>query len=366
MGFDWASNSYPHFSDLEIDPAFGEFNFDNLHGGQPLNHLYTTSDSSGVSDTPSPASYEAGSDSMSSMPFAFQQPLHASSNGNMFQLESPTSSAHAFDNVNFAPRLDQELPLGRFMATSPVDSTKDLQPGASQKCVRQLSELSISLYEHSTTLPSQVGTDSVLDMADKSSKSYSDFNLDETFHLTQNLIDIYPAFVDILKRRQSSLATVKSNPPYTAQPAFEQSSILLILSCHLRLIEIYEELFPHMEVCISHKGQAFNTQQALNKSPFVRFGGFAPPSSSTVSMQMMFLVQLAKKLLDCATELSNVTQGLKDLEGKDEAAGGRTNLGAGSLDISLITSENVNGRASNMAQQLGTLRDLMLQMGIFA
>lgn len=354
LGLDWTSGSCPPFGELDVDSNF-DFMFGTLGSVHHFN--FSTSDSSGissgVSDTASPASYEA-SDGLPTMPFTFE-PMQA------FHLESPTTSIQAFDNVNFAPQMDHELPLGRFMATSPKSwesSSPELQPGADQKCMQRLSDLSIRLYEHSTTLPSHQLSDGKDKLQDSLAKAaYSEFNLDETFHLTQNLIDVYATFTDILKRQQGSISIPSG---------LDESSVLLISSCHLRLIKIYEELFPHMEVCIAQKSKTQSPQHSMAKISPSHLGGFQPSTSSNVSMQMMILVQLAKKLLDCSGDLSKVTQCLKEQDNKDDVIAARSGMSINSFDISVMTAQDVKGRAANMAQQLGTLQDLMLQMGIFA
>lgn len=207
------------------------------------------------------------------------------------------------------------------------DMYSDLRSTQSQ-LVRLLSDLSIRIYDHSTLMPPQSIHDPVPADGDMTSmQKYSKYSIDELFQLTQDLIDVYPSFLDALFGTQVSSASTPSSmtdnsgvsndtdtstppdPTYRAGPVraprgasrkapHDHSSILLILSVHLRLIEVYEELFKHMAVCMNHNGEMLTpAQKEVNMAaPQLRMGSYKPPPSSAIPMAMLLFVQFSSQL----------------------------------------------------------------------
>lgn len=159
------------------------------------------------------------------------------------------------------PRPDHGFPVATPSSESLKSDSKQevsrLPPKELSSCIRQLSELSIELFDHSLTVPPQ----SIHQLNphpidfDESPKSYSGFKLDDTFHLSQKLIDIYPILFKTSTRRKSTKLPKASyhwsgessrNTPDDPQvfidtfpsstlrlaPPLDQASILLLLSCH--------------------------------------------------------------------------------------------------------------------------------------
>jgi hypothetical protein len=269
-----------------------------------------------------------------------------------------------------------------------------LEPESESSCIRKLSQLSIDLFDHSHTIPPLSMYDSSSDNAQDDSiyfepqtcQDYSGYRVDETFRLTQNLVDIYPTFLSAFlphPMSQSSNASSTWSPDRmsntyfgTAQhsttdsskastlQALDHSSILLILSCHLRLISIYEALFTHMQLCFDQEGHVRTPQQEPFNVPQLKIGDFTPPPSAAIPMQMLLLVQFATRLsnyaVDLASEIGEPEQGTPQSESSNGNSSNET------LALTRAAAENVKSRASRMSQELSTMRIMMLQSGHFA
>lgn len=257
--------------------------------------------------------------------------------------------------------------------------------------VRLLSDLSVRIYDHSTLMPPQSIHDPVPADTDRSClQKYTKYSIDELFQLTQDLIDVYPSFLDALFGIQVSSASTPSsmtdssgisndtdtstspNPTSgagnmrsrgaTRKTPPDQSSILLILSVHLRLIGVYEELFKHMAVCMDHKGEMLTpAQREINMAaPQLRMGSYKPPPSSAIPMAMLLFVQFSSQLSNYAAELAAEIHEID--EGRPHVIGAKDDPNA----LSRAAAEDVKKRAKNMADELSRIRNAMLNSGILA
>jgi hypothetical protein len=246
-------------------------------------------------------------------------------------------------------------------------STK-AQTDSVSDCIRKLSQLSLDLFEHSKTVPplsihDPKGPGNLGKVAEK---FCSDYCVEETFRLTQNLVEVYPSFLSkVVSPSSSQISTpsftsrdgdttsissnssvddhspIQNSPskPVT-KPALDHASILLILSCHLRLITIYDTLFSHMKICIALKGVASLPQQKALTGAQLRIGAWTPPPSSAVPMQVLLLVQFASQLFNYAADLTaEITSLVSSAVGvvTDDA-----------LALSRAAAENVKKRANDM------------------
>ena len=279
-------------------------------------------------------------------------------------------------------------------------------PRSEKHLIRQLLQLSIGLYDHIGTIPPQsihdnepqpFAASATIQEGDTTAR-FTGYSLDETFKLTQDLIDIYPVFIDTFLKGRSSRSETPScynvdtrapnshastpqddhedtNMPLHAKviaphPGVRQdhASILLLLSCHVRVIDIYDELFKHMALCMSDREFNNIEMEKLEIScqvPNIKIGTYTPPPSASIPMQMMLLVHLAAQLSDDAAELAAHLRGPSD-----EYEKVKDNPNNGAIDeamiLSLATAEKVKGRASNMSQQLSKAKTMILNQGRFA
>jgi len=219
-------------------------------------------------------------------------------------------------------------------------------------------------------------------------KDYSSYSVDELFQLTQSVIDVYPCFLNTFFGSQSSQASspdsmtessggstgtnasTPQNQRSNDEPAQESSrisrkappdhsSILLMLSCHLRLIGIYQHLFKHMKVCAEQKGIAHTPGQiqATFSVPQLRVGSYRPPPSSAIPMQMLLFVHFASQLSSYAADLATEVQGQDIGESFSMRIDDQGTL-------SRAAAEDVKGRAKDMFDELGKVRNKMVSMGL--
>jgi len=237
-------------------------------------------------------------------------------------------------------------------------------------CVRRLSQLSIDLFQHGSTIPSHSIHDTP-SLNDNMAYS-SNYVLEDTILLTQSLIDIYPPFLDSFLPRlipQTSRTTMsggnlKSNlhfkgslmepkamrSPSPSDPlAFDHSSIYLIISCHLRLIDIYAALAKHMRLCV--RGGEISKIPVHFEVPDLKIGNYTPPLSTAVPMLMLLFTQFGSQLHEYAAELS-----LRIGKRKKYAFHNTPES-----ELAESAAENVKARAVTMAQDLGLARDHIVQ-----
>jgi hypothetical protein len=316
-------------------------------------------------------------------------------NKTAFQLrDSPQSSPMRFFEPTSAntqpdpPVVPPRFPPKQSVPECAVNNLiSTVHPKSEKHLVHQLSQLSVNLYGHIATIPPQSIHDTLPDGARP--EAHTGYSVDQTFQLTQDLIDIYPVFIDTFLKKSSpeSSASDKSfDTPNTqssttyedliclpsplhvaAKPArptsHDHASVLLLLSCHIRIIDIYDEIFVHMARCAEDNMGPFepvSQQCQMYAPPAVKLGNFTPPPSSAVPMMMLLLVQQASQLSENAAELANHLRGplpeeLNGQKERDDAA-----------ILSLVTAEKVKGRASFMSQQLSAMRTKILSQGFLA
>lgn len=241
------------------------------------------------------------------------------------------------------------------------------------KCIGRLSVLSTELYEHSTTIPSLAiyepnTPEEELDDAMNPPKIY---RLDETFRVSQEMIDIYPTVLNVCSpRHQSNKATCflgsPSNLDSSKSISVDHSTILLALSCHLRLIEIFDGLLTHMGICVETQGVSCTSydKRVILHAPVVKIGNFEPPQASAVPMQMLLIVQLVSQLSNYASELVAKIKALRDHE--KSIRDGVSDMSQATFALSLAAAENVSEKAKAINKTLAALRNQMLGSGLLA
>ena len=233
-------------------------------------------------------------------------PLASSRNGDIqLEMQGPSVSN---------PKADLQRQTD---AVVPTPENAPRAPSASGVITRELAQLSISLDEHAALISPL----SIHRLNPEQRPKCPQFSLDRTFHLTQSLIELYPQFIQSFVRGDSSPSprSLSSNlpasepslpqPPNGSNPETSnsasssslklvpklisqpnQASILLILSVHHRLIDMWELIFGHIHAMPAHD---FG-KHCLK----FQIGSFVPSmSSSAVPMEIIMVVELARQLL---------------------------------------------------------------------
>ncbi|KAG4433413.1 hypothetical protein IFR05_011099 [Cadophora sp. M221] len=305
LGLDWMSSSFPAPQDLTSDNAFNNFNFSSP-SQYPLEFGNVILEEPGV--------------------FAITNEVQYRRNANLDRALLGTS------NLLLSPDIGHPRPStnsrGNIQFSWP-HGMKTIEADAIPSLVRKLSQLNVDLSDHKTTLPPLSVHDILPPELDVVCPQNNEYVLEDTFRLTQSLIEIYPSFFHLFISptpasqtttpdsdwlgtdsfgsggASSSSDSTSSSTPSNAKEPMDHASILLLISCHLRVIEIYDVLFKHMETCISQNGVAKTARQAALTAPTLSIGSYIPPPSSAVPMQMLLLVQFASQLYNFAVDMAS-------------------------------------------------------------
>lgn len=251
--------------------------------------------------------------------------------------------------------------------------------------VRRLSELSINLFTVGEKMPPlSIHEDLPKDQeSEVEHKDYSDFGFEDMFTSNQELIDIYPSFMETFIESASGQNTSNDlqndtivanghNPQETSKPdkrtisrtpKLDHSSILLMLSCHLRLINIWEHFLKHIAICVRQKGLAKSPAQAAAnlKIPVLKIGGFTPPPSVLAPMYMVMFLTYSKKLYNHAKDLATKIQLFERKEPTDPATDW-----SDPAAISLKTASDVKTRANALNEELNGINETIIATGLLA
>ncbi|MCJ1249021.1 hypothetical protein MMC30_006243 [Trapelia coarctata] len=230
--------------------------------------------------------------------------------------------------------------------------------------IRKLADLNVSLHEHAATIPPQSAaspsqlaqflaesrstkrkTPSKLPTQEETERGQM-FAIDQTFKLTQTLIDVlvrlHPHFDSRVVQHEAdllpflSLGTIDQsttlapqlplNSPDTyartgdsiinkasqsqirssGNSPLDQGTVLLILSCYHRLIDIYEAIFIHMEACIKHSITPLTMDGRTFRLPPLKVGDYVAPASAAIAMQMMLVIRMSSQLFNQMQEVIGV------------------------------------------------------------
>ena len=196
---------------------------------------------------------------------------------------------------------------------------------------KQLAELSISLVEHTATIPPesihQTGlltrhpdttSETAFDDSNVHSTTLSSpvlinnarkpvprFSMPHTFQLTQDLIDIYREFVDFITRSEtfrsittSIFNTNKDTLGRSSAASRDDATVLILFSCHHRVIDMWHRIMGHILLIPVH---------LLGKHcAKFRIGSYVPSSSlTTMPLEMIMCSELATQLVDSIRELTD-------------------------------------------------------------
>lgn len=297
---------------------------------------------------------------------------------NEFQSQMAPAQGQLFSPTTNGKICEVVQPRSSIQTSAEVSRVIELDSKSS--CIQKLSQLNTELFEHSSTVPP-------LDIYTTSTnlEDYliyrSKYSLEDTFRLTQSLIDMYPIFLNAFlppplaqssstngswliassdfENSQISLSPSRSTAD-ARKSRLDHSSILLIISCHLRLISIYEALCNHMRMCFKEGGIITMPRQAIIEAPPLKIGNYCPPPSAAVGMQMLLLVQFGLQLYNYAAELASEIERC----GKESTTNDSPHVRNESDDTLVLTrgaAEHVKSAALKMAQDLGAMRDQALQ-----
>jgi hypothetical protein len=361
---DWLSNTFPFSHDFS-DSTLNDLDLDNQVSFPQI-------DSDGMA------------------PGTHPEPLPKLAKQPQFRGEDSSRTS----NILFDPTPNLAPPSARGppWATTRYGHTFELlEPESEIDCIRKLSQLNIDLFEHSNSLPplsiyDTPPEDIARDSAYVGAKDYSKYVVEDTFRLTQSLVDLYPTFLNAFlphptannssdnsswlqggmsnarfQASQYPVPRTASSSQASSRPPPDHSSIFLILACHMRVIDLYEALFKHMKLCLKQQGFAKTPQQV--KVPQLTIGSYAPPPSAAVPMQMLLVVQFASQLFNYSTDLASALGGS---EGVTPHSDSNCSAGDDAFAATRAAVENVKSQTSSMSQEMSAMRVLLLNSGLLA
>ena len=263
--------------------------------------------------------------------------------------------------------------------------------------IRDLANINVALHDCAGKLPSmpEVGvyppSFSPLSTDEKqSARKVALFALDELFCLTSEFIDILKRIsqagngTDVGRTATSNttrLETVSpvlttSRSPYPGHPLpsigvtppsgpfsdLDEATMLLIMSCHCRLVDTYVSIFRMMQACIEYVIKPQMVKDAVIILPRLQFGSHEAPamqvdaktmlSPDTSSMYMLMVTTFSTKLCEQLTEVIGTEQG-KGRCGKAE------NQGISSLQSRQAMWDSMKDKTDCLARDIDRTRCML-------
>ena len=245
--------------------------------------------------------------------------------------------------------------------------------------VANVAEVNKGLYKRAEQIPG-------VDTSNTSSQQAKVFAVDQIFLLSQRLIDllnqVYPRFTNWKSRPSLSSATnpcsltsgsdisTAMNPSSTPAPVIilDPGSMLLVLSCHLRLLDIYEKIFFHIERWIRDRNST-NPPAAVDiHFPDLNIGAFSLKSSS--GLQITLVIQLLEQLLSRLRDMTllmdtpaaavAVGMGPKVESGCEASANPFTSID----EVGDVALQAVKSRESDTIKNISRVKRLLQKSGI--
>ncbi|KAI1203069.1 hypothetical protein F5X97DRAFT_157364 [Nemania serpens] len=234
------------------------------------------------------------------------------------------------------------------------DAQSDASPGGPRDLpalVSQLSDLNSRLHRHMLSVPPYTswksGTLVLSASSNPESLSDSEFALDQTFSLSQELAELLS---------QIFPTTTSPGAEDTLSQELDSPSELLILTSYLYLVEIYDKILRHMHICAqAHKrvGAAEAAARQPLRLPDLSVGSFAISSSSTSTGVVILLLMQAMlgPVRIAIDEMTQQAQGQMSEAGENDSSG----------RITRTTREAIREKEQSMLDRFATVTQLALQ-----
>lgn len=142
------------------------------------------------------------------------------------------------------------------------------------------------------------------------------FSMDGAFQLTQELIDFYTRLTTAVMSgsfvRNTPMDTITNNDLIPC--AVDQATLLLLLSCHHRVLQMWHSTFDHTEEMVKYDIFKIPGWAPSKKCSQLKIGSFAPSSfSGLMSTVMLLITDLAVALKQALnTLIENIRKDLID------------------------------------------------------
>ncbi|TRX93530.1 hypothetical protein FHL15_005502 [Xylaria flabelliformis] len=248
---------------------------------------------------------------------------------------SPRSSPGAYTAAITAVR--------RIQDGTPASDTSSTHPQDLSDLVKQLSDLNARLHRHMVSVPpvNAWKPSLIQPLHSPLAGSTPEFALDQTFSLSQELAEI------LVQIFPGSSRTLDLDAP----------SELLILTSYLYLVEIYDKILRHMQVCAqAHQNLEAPQVEARQplRLPTLSVGAFAI-SSSSPNMAVVLVLLMQAMVVRVQAIINEVGRRTRGNTPEGESCAG---------NITKVTREAIREKEQSMISRLGTVTQLALQAGV--
>ncbi|KAM0817296.1 putative Isoflavipucine cluster transcription factor like protein [Seiridium cardinale] len=276
-------------------------------------------------------------------------PQHTSSDiSDIFTASSSGVSPH----LSTEKCISGETTKNRIATDDEATQCSDLDRGTGQvslsKFVRELADLNVCLIDHTAILP-PIETQSPSDRIPSPDGRL--FTIDETFRMTQQLVDI-----------MGRLFPRSGSQP---GPVPDQGTLLLIMSCANRVFDVYE-IWSHARL---HQAQ-YNTGddgRENDNCPPAPHRVIRAPKLTAIAMQMLMMAMMASELFNQLQQAlgvwdQNATPPVQSSHGHFERIEHTTSSSSHFPRSTKEATSEISRKAGSVAAKIINTRQLLLSM----
>jgi hypothetical protein len=241
-------------------------------------------------------------------------------------------------------------------------------------CISSLSELSVELYRHSSTLPPLTVHGSHLHWRTPQPSDCPEFKMENTFIFTVQLLDIYPKFLASLSvddtKRSQPVEIIENQPLHAFSQGPDHASIFLLISCHNRLVDVYNQMFGHTRVVLERHSNFPPCIEGQESCIKMSIGAFEVPESTSITMQFLMIFEWAVQLTEHAHNLAQMVTSTVRRETAPHSARINEDMTSGlaasqeALEATVLACKKLRSRADEMTKAVDSLRT-SLPKGLF-
>jgi hypothetical protein len=250
------------------------------------------------------------------------------------------SSHNGLENSVFGEAIAEKSDIDWMLETDPMQLNVDFELGSEEFDIEHL------LQDPGYGASNVGGPATTMDTFHRDTLATADTSLldllDRDMPMPLSSVEVGQKEVDLLSTPECT--PVMSSP---APTILDNPSLLLLLSTHLRLIEIYSAIFRHIEACVKYSQHLAPGHPALSlSSPQLRIGSYVPKSDAAVCMHVVLLMHLAGKLVENAEGLAKEVQSLStDVD-----------------DTAVKFCNDVRSKADSMAEEIKRLNPKLMEV----
>ncbi|CAM1508552.1 Fc.00g054000.m01.CDS01 [Cosmosporella sp. VM-42] len=254
-----------------------------------------------------------------------------------------------------------------FITTPPVSDSAEKASFSGE--VSQLTDLMASLdliyYEFPPPGLRHLPADQIKQFTEGMAATFDlQLTLEQLLQRTQQLVSLYPLILkhvaqkartrypadeaciipDCMHRLRQSLET-------RPQPKLDHAKLNLLLACHLRLLDILDNIINHARLC-AHVVQSLpNDHEPQFDIPEIRIGSFVAPKGSAASMLVSMMIELQTSLTTKCQDLVELISSMSEQAPREAQVLG-------------LQCEALSDRSTATLADLQTLRSHMLMTGL--